>query len=81
MENIILRIQGAESTLPVGEMSVERILAEARAIDLKEFLVLRNGEEIIDPDDLVVESGDIFVILPADYEDIEINVDIANDAQ
>ncbi len=74
-----MRVQGTESTLFVSELTVERILAEARATGLMEFAVLRNGEEIENPDAFTVEDGDIFVILPADYEDVEIAVDVAND--
>ena len=79
MEKVILRVQGAESTISVSEFTIDRILAEARAVKLKEFAVMRNGEEIENPDDLIVQDGDIFVILPADYEDVEITVDVAND--
>ena len=41
---------------------------------------MRNGEEVENPDDLIVLEHDIFVILPADYEDVEITVDVANDS-
>ncbi|MBL4612267.1 MAG: hypothetical protein JKY91_00845 [Emcibacter sp.] len=80
MGNVILRVQGAESTVAIAELTIERILAEARAVGLSEFAVLRNGEEITNPNDLSVVDGDIIVILPADYEDVEISVDIANDS-
>ena len=80
MGHVILRVQGAESTVAIAELTIERILAEARAVGLSEFAVLRNGEEITNPDDLSVVDGDIIVILPADYEDVEISVDIANDS-
>ena len=81
MTTVILRVQNTESTLALAELTIERILAEARATGLREFAVMRNGEEILNPDDLVVEANDIFVILPADYEDVEINVEVANDPQ
>jgi len=79
MASILLRVQGAESTINLENFTIDRILAEARAVGLQEFAVIRNGEEIFNPDDLVVLDGDIFVILPADYEDVEIIVDVAND--
>ncbi len=81
MASVILRVQGAESTLALEELTISRLLAEARAVGLTEFAVLRNGEEVTEPDDLTVQDSDIFVILPADYEDVEINIDIANDAR
>ena len=80
MATVLLRVQGAESTLLVADLTIERILAEARAVGLKEFAVMRNGEEVENPDDLIVLEHDIFVILPADYEDVEITVDVANDS-
>ncbi|WP_339861591.1 hypothetical protein [Paremcibacter congregatus] len=79
MGTVILRVQGTESTLETENLTIDRILAEARAVNLKEFAVTRNGEEVESPDDLVVEDGDIFVILPADYADQDIVIDIAND--
>ena len=79
MGTVILRVQSTESTLQQEDMTIERILAEARAVGLAEFAVMRNGEEVANPDDLIVEDGDLFVILPADYEDVEITVDVAND--
>ncbi len=81
MASVILRVQGAESTLALEELTAGRLLAEARAVNLTEFAVLRNGEEVTYPDDLMVRDSDIFVILPADYEDVDINIDIANDAR
>jgi putative NADH-flavin reductase len=79
MGTVILRVQGTESTLETENLTIDRILAEARAVNLKEFAVTRNGEEVESPDDLVVEDGDMFVILPADYADQDIVIDIAND--
>ncbi len=81
MEKVILRVQSTESTLPLKDLTIERILAEARAVGLSEFAVMRNGEEVKNPDDLVAQDGDLFVILPADYEDVEITVDVANDPE
>lgn len=80
MATVLLRVQGTESTLLVTELTIDRILAEARAVGLKEFAVMRNGEEIESPDDLTVQENDVFVILPADYEDVEITVNVANDS-
>lgn len=79
MGTVILRVQATESTLATEDLTIDRILAEARAVNLKEFAVTRNGEEVESPDDLVVEDGDLFVILPADYADQDISIDIAND--
>jgi len=79
MEKVILRIQATECRLPVEEVTIERILAEARAVGLTEFAVTRNGVDVADPDDFTVAPGDLIVILPADYEDAEIAIDVAND--
>ena len=79
MGKVILRIQSTESTIDQDELTVERLLAEARAVGLSEFAVMRNGEEVANPDNLQVEDGDLFVILPADYADVEIDVEVAND--
>ncbi|NOZ67626.1 MAG: hypothetical protein GXP00_14230 [Alphaproteobacteria bacterium] len=85
MGHVILRVQGTESSLPLADLTIGRILAEARAVGLEEFAVLCNGEEISGPGELSPKAGDIFVLLPADYEDAEITVDIsdepANDPQ
>lgn len=75
MAKVILRVQGTESTLAAEDLTIERICAEARAVDLEEFALMRNGEEVARPEDFVKEAGDIFVILPADYENVEIHVD------
>lgn len=81
MGNVILRVQSTECSLPCEELTIERILAEARAVGLDEFAVMRNGEEVGNPDELLVLNGDLFVILPADYQDVEIAIDVANDAK
>lgn len=78
---VLLRVEGTESTLKVRELNIERILAEARAVGLREFAVTRNGVEVERPEDLVVAAGDLFVILPADYEEAEITVSVANDQE
>jgi len=79
MGTVTLRIEGTESILPRLALTVERLLAEARAVGLTEFAVTRNGVEVENPDDLVVRDGDLFVILPAGYEDMDFTVDGAND--
>ena len=75
MGHVLLRVQGAEATLAQEDLTIDRLLAEARAVALDEFAVMRNGEEITSPNELIVEDGDIFVILPADYQDVEITVE------
>ncbi len=75
MAKVILRVQGTESTLDAEDLTIERICAEARAVDLEEFALMRNGEEVARPEDFIKKPDDIFVILPADYEDVEINID------
>ena len=79
MGKVILRVQSTESSLDTEDLTIDRILAEARAVGMTEFAVTRNGEEVESPDDLEVEDGDVFVILPADYEDAEIFINVAND--
>ncbi|VAV89044.1 hypothetical protein MNBD_ALPHA02-1391 [hydrothermal vent metagenome] len=79
MTHVILRVQGTESSLPLADLTIGRILAEARAVGLEEFAVLCNGEEIASPEKLSPRAGDVFVLLPADYEDAEITVDISNE--
>lgn len=79
MGKVILRVQSTECSLPLEDLTPERLLAEARAVGLDEFAVMRNGKEVENPDDFMVQDGDLFVILPADYEDVEITVDVAND--
>lgn len=79
MGTVTLRIEGTESILPRAELTIDRLLAEARAIGLREFAVTRNGMDVTDPEGLMVEDGDLFVILPAEYEDMDIAVDGAND--
>ncbi len=74
-------MQSTECTLPIEELTPERLLAEARAVGLTEFSVLKNGEEVKNSDDLMVLDNDLFVILPRGYEDVEITVDVANDPE
>jgi len=63
---------GTECTLALEEVSIERLVAEARAVGLGEFLVFRNGEEILTPDQFCVQDGDLFVIAdPKQSHEIE----------
>ena len=64
----ILRISGSESTLPLSEVTIDRFLAEARAVGLEEFCVYCNGEEVTGPADLLAIEGAIYVIAPPEEE-------------
>jgi len=79
MGKVILRVQSTECHLATEDMTIERILSEARAVGMTEFAVTRNGVEVESPDDFAAEDGDLFVILPADYDEAEIFINVAND--
>ncbi|WP_138378968.1 hypothetical protein [Luteithermobacter gelatinilyticus] len=64
----ILRVNGTECTLPLSDITVPRLLAEARAVGLEEFAVFCNGQEVASPDDLVLREGAIYVITPPETE-------------
>lgn len=72
MAGIILRVLGTECSLATDELTIERLVAEAHAVGLGEFLVFRNGEEVSSPDQFVVEEGDLYVIAdPKQQQEIE----------
>ncbi|MFC7048102.1 hypothetical protein [Emcibacter nanhaiensis] len=64
----ILRVSGSECTLPLSEVTIDRFLAEARAVGLEEFSVYCNGEEVHGPADLLAIENAIYVIAPPDEE-------------
>lgn len=74
-ETVTLIIEGTESTLPVEELTIERIIAEAHAVGYTEFSVFCGEKEITKPDELKVIAGARYFITPpeADFDmsDIE----------
>lgn len=74
--NII--IEGTSSTIPLEELTIERIIAEARAVGYEEFSVFCNEKEIKGPDDLRIIPGADYIITPPESElnmdDIEFEV-------
>ncbi|MDA7568398.1 hypothetical protein N8742_01700 [Emcibacteraceae bacterium] len=74
--NII--IEGTTSTIPAEELTIERIIAEARSVGYQEFSVFCNEKEIKGPDDLKIIPGADYIITPPETElnmdDIEFEV-------
>mgnify|MGYP006445485015 FL=1 len=74
--NII--IEGTTSTIPAEELTIERIIAEARSAGYQEFSVFCNEKEIKGPDDLKIIPGADYIVTPPETElnmdDIEFEV-------
>jgi len=74
--NII--IEGTTSKIPAEELTIERIIAEARSVGYQEFSVFCNDKEIKGPDDLKIIPGADYIITPPETElnmdDIEFEV-------
>ena len=74
--NII--IEGTTSTIPAEELTIERIIAEARSVGYQEFSVFCNEKEIKGPDDLKIIPGADYIVTPPETElnmdDIEFEV-------
>ncbi len=64
--NII--IEGTSSTIPTAELTIERIIAEARSVGYEEFSVFCNEKEIKGPDDLKIIPGADYIITPPESE-------------
>jgi hypothetical protein len=65
---VTLIIEGTESSLPIEDLNIERIIAEAHAVGYQEFSVFCNDKEIKGPDDLKVIAGAIYYITPPESE-------------
>lgn len=65
-ETVTLIIAGTESTIPTDEMSIERIIAEARSMGYEEFSVFCNDNEIKTPDDFELIAGATYIIASPD---------------
>ena len=63
---VTLIIAGAESTIPASEMSIGRIIAEARSMGYEEFSVFCNDKEIETPDDFELIAGATYIIASPD---------------
>lgn len=74
--NII--IEGTTSTIPAEELTIDRIIAEARSVGYQEFSVFCNEKEIKGPDDLKIIPGADYIVTPPETElnmdDIEFEV-------
>lgn len=71
-DTVNLTIEGATSTIPADELTIERIIAEARSVGYEEFNVFCNDKEIKGPDDLRIIPGADYVITPPEEE---LNID------
>ncbi len=61
-----LIIAGGESTIPVEELSIERIIAEAQSVGYQEFSVFCNDQEVKSPDDFRIIPGATYIIASPD---------------
>lgn len=61
-------IEGTKSKIPAEELTIERIIAEARSVGYQEFSVFCNDKEIKGPDDLRIIPGADYIITPPDTE-------------
>ena len=62
MTNVTLIIAGTESIIPTSELTIERIVAEARSMGYEEFSVFCNDKEIKKPEDFIVTPGATYII-------------------
>ncbi len=65
-DTVTLIIAGSESTIPAEEMTIERIIAEARSMGYEEFSVFCNDTEISKPEDFKLITGATYVIASPD---------------
>lgn len=63
---VTLIIAGSESTLPTEDLSIERIIAEARSLGYQEFSVFCNDTEVKSPEEFKVISGATYIIASPD---------------
>lgn len=77
-DSVNIIIEGTTSTIPADELTIERIIAEARSVGYQEFSVFCNEQEIKGPDDLRIIPGADYIITPPEaelnMEDIEFEV-------
>ena len=77
-DTINIIIEGTTSTIPAEELTIERIIAEARSVGYQEFSVFCNKKEIKGPDDLKIIPGADYIVTPPETElnmdDIEFEV-------
>ena len=77
-DTVNITIEGTTSTIPADELTIERIIAEARSVGYQEFSVFCNEQEINGPDDLRIIPGADYIITPPEsdlnMDDIEIEV-------
>lgn len=66
INTVTLIIAGGESTIPVEELSIERIIAEAHSVGYQEFSVFCNDKEVESPDDFRVIPGATYIIASPD---------------
>ncbi|MBL4601267.1 MAG: hypothetical protein JKY84_00835 [Emcibacteraceae bacterium] len=66
MDNVTLIIAGTESIIPTSELTIERIIAEARSMGFEEFSVFCNDKEITKPEDFTVTPGATYIIASPD---------------
>ena len=67
-DTVTITIEGTESTIPLSELTIERIVAEARAFGYQEFSVFCGDKEIEGPDDLQVIAGANYLITPPESD-------------
>ncbi len=80
MKTVTLIIAGTESTIPLEEVTIERIIAEAHAMGYDEFTVFCNDKEIETPDDFKVIEGATYIIASPEDSDIKnVQYDIIED--
>lgn len=82
-DTVTLIIKGTESTLPAEELTIERIVAEARAVGYAEFSVFCGEKEITEPGKLKVIAGAHYFITPpeADLDMSDIDYEIIEEEE
>lgn len=73
MDKVTLIIKGTESIIPVEELTIERIIAEAHSVGFEEFSVFCNDKEIEKPDQFKVIAGAVYIIA-APEEDFDFDI-------
>jgi len=61
-KTVTLIIAGTESTIPAGELTIQRIIAEAHSLGFQEFSVFCNDKEVEKPGDFEVITGATYII-------------------
>lgn len=68
MSNVTLIIDETESTIPLEELTIERIIAEAHAVGYGEFSVYCNDKKIKKPDAFKAIPGATYIISPVEND-------------